>query len=136
MKVTRLLKHPVSLFCLVPLFFAVAGGSARAGCMSCLSNTGSGYTELACEGDSRFDVARKCGDPDYSEVTGEIVTGQFGAEKRKDTPQGGFAASRQTVEKLYYNCGQGRFVKVLTFVSGRLVTMENGDRGSGRQKCW
>ena len=107
-----------------------------AACMSCLSHTGNSYTELACEGDSKFDVVRKCGKPDYEEESSQVTAGQFGSTREKGTKQGGFTSSTERIEKLYFNCGQGRFIRILTFRGGTLVTIENGDRGSGDQRCW
>ncbi|MDA8433999.1 MAG: DUF2845 domain-containing protein [Nitrospiraceae bacterium] len=114
----------------------LAAAPADAVCMSCLSHTGNSYTEQACDGDSKFDVVRKCGKPDYEEESGQVTTGEFGSFRQKGTKEGGFATSTEKIEKLYYNCGQGRFIKVLTFRGGTLATIEIGDRGSGEQKCW
>jgi len=105
---------------------------AEGACMSCLSQTGTGYTELACEGDSKFEVIYKCGEPDYTEETEEITEGSVRPEK----PGSSFRAVRQRVEKLYYNCGQGRFIKILVFRGARLIAVKNGERGSGPQRCW
>jgi len=104
--------------------------------MSCISKTGTSYTEVACEGDSKYDVIRKCGEPDYSEETQQVISGEFGKERKDDKTRGAFGAVTEKVETVYYNCGQGRFIKVLVFRSGRLVSIQNGDRGSGEQKCW
>ena len=118
------------LFLIMPaLYFSLPAG-AGAVCMSCISHTGTSYTELACEGDSRFDVMRKCGKPDYVEETESVTSGELGPRRRS------FGAVTEKVERLYYNCGSGRFVKVLVFRGGRLVSIEDGDRGSGEQKCW
>ncbi len=110
--------------------------ASLAACMSCVSKTGQSYTEVACEGDSKYDVIRKCGKPDYEEESGQITTGGFGSTKEKGTKQGGFSSSTEKIEKVYFNCGQGRFIRVLTFRGGVLVSIENGERGSGEQKCW
>ncbi|MDA8103836.1 MAG: DUF2845 domain-containing protein [Nitrospiraceae bacterium] len=118
------------------LISLLIGGPAHAVCMSCLSHTGNSYTELACEGDSKFDVVRKCGKPDYEEESSQVTAGQFGSTRGKGTKEGGFTSSTEKIEKLYFNCGQGRFIRILTFRGGTLVTIENGDRGSGEQRCW
>ncbi len=104
--------------------------------MSCISKTGDSYTELACEGDSKFDVIRKCGSPDYQEESGSVSSGEFGTTRQKGTKQGGFTSSTESVEKMYFNCGRGRFIKILTFRGGTLITIQEGDRGSGEQRCW
>ena len=116
--------------------FLVWSISAEAACMSCISKTGNSYTELACEGDSKFNVIRKCGKPDYEEESSQVTTGQFGSTRQKGSKEGGFSSSTERIDKLYFNCGQGRFIKILTFRGGALVTIEEGDRGSGEQKCW
>ena len=118
------------------LISLLISGPAEAACMSCLSHTGNSYTELACEGDSKFDVVRKCGKPDYEEESSQVTAGQFGSTREKGTKEGGFTSSTEKIEKLYFNCGQGRFIRILTFRGGTLVTIENGDRGSGDQRCW
>ncbi len=120
------------------LFFFLFAASlhAEASCMSCISKTGNSYSELACEGDSKFDVIRKCGSPDYVEESASVSSGQFGTTGGKGMKQGGFTSSTENVEKAYYNCGGGRFIKILTFRGGTLITIEDGDRGSGEQKCW
>jgi hypothetical protein len=120
----------------VLLFFFWGSPGAGASCMNCISKTGNSYTELACEGDSKFDVIRKCGKPDYEETTAQVTTGQYGSEREKGSKQGGFSSSTETIDTLYYNCGVGRFVKILTFRGGILIKVEEGDRGSGEQKCW
>ncbi|MDA8077397.1 MAG: DUF2845 domain-containing protein [Nitrospiraceae bacterium] len=124
---------------IIALFLSVFFSSAApsfAACMSCLSKTGQSYTEVACEGDSKYEVIRKCGKPDYEEESGQVTTGEFGSTREKGTKQGGFSASTEKIEKLYFNCGQGRFIRVLTFRGGILVLIEIGERGSGEQRCW
>jgi hypothetical protein len=130
--------HNYALRAMPFLVFCVIAGSlhAEAACMSCVSRTGDSYTELACEGDSKFDVIRKCGNPDYEEESASVSSGEFGETRQKGMKQGGFSSSTERIEKVYYNCGRGRFVKVLTFRGGTLVTIAEGDRGSGEQKCW
>ena len=104
--------------------------------MSCISKTGTSYTEQVCEGDSKFDVVRKCGKPDYEEESSQVTTGQFGSTRERGAKEGGFSSSTERIDKLYLNCGQGRFIKILTFRGGTLIKIEEGDRGSGEQKCW
>lgn len=122
------------LFCGVILLSGAV--PAYAVCMSCISKTGQSYTELACEGDSKYDVVRKCGEPDYSEETQQVTSGDFGKTSKDGKTQGFFGSTTTKIETLYYNCGQGRFVRVLVFVGGRLSSIQQGDRGSGEQKCW
>lgn len=65
-------------------------------------------------GDSKMDVLSKCGPPDYSETVSYDTTGSV-------SRSGSIAASTKKVEKLYYNCGDGRFIRVLTLIDGKLV---------------
>ncbi len=118
------------------IFFISSAVYTQAACMSCVSHTGSSYTELACEGDSKFDVIRKCGQFDYVEENEEITSGGVDTARRHRESQSFFGAVTERVETAYYNCGQGRLIKVLVFRSGRLVSITDGDRGSGEQKCW
>jgi hypothetical protein len=79
-------------------------------------------------GDSKMDVIGKCGTPDYSEIVADesVSTGSHRYKSKTKTKK---------VEKLYYNCGSGRFNRILTFVGGKLETIETGDYGSGDEKC-
>jgi hypothetical protein len=122
----------VLLTLFLPGFLLASASYAEAACMSCISHTGSGYTELACEGDSRYEVIRKCGPFDYTEQNEEITSG--GAVRGKKGSS--FGTVTEQVDTAYYNCGQGRFVKVLVFRNGILVSITDDDRGSGAQKCW
>jgi hypothetical protein len=131
---------PLRGYCLLLImclmFSASTAGLSQAACMSCLSHTGQSYTELACEGDSKFDVIRKCGQFDYIEENQETTSGAVDTSKKHGQSQSFFGAVTERIETAYYNCGQGRLIKVLVFRSGTLVSIANGDRGSGEQKCW
>lgn len=78
-------------------------------------------------GDTKIEVIAKCGDPDGSEIVSYDTTGY--------NIKGYISVSTKKVEILYYNCGDGRFIRILTFIDGRLVDIENGGYGSGPQKC-
>ncbi|MEJ2696038.1 MAG: DUF2845 domain-containing protein [Candidatus Sulfobium sp.] len=125
------------IFSVTCIIFALNAGDAFADCMSCISATGTSYTELACDGDTEYEVIHKCGAPDYTEEGETVTTGQFGSEKAgKGQKQGGFIATTEKIKRFYYNCGEGRFVKILVFRNGVLVDIRNGDRGTGNQRCW
>jgi hypothetical protein len=79
-------------------------------------------------GDSKMEVLSKCGPPDDSETVSYDTTGSV-------SRGGNIAMSTKKVDKLYYNCGDGRFIRVLTLIDGKLVTIENGAYGSGPPKC-
>jgi hypothetical protein len=44
-------------------------------------------------------------------------------------------ARLSTVEKWTYNCGSGRFIKVITMRGGKVWKIEEGVRGSGPNRC-
>lgn len=83
-------------------------------------------SRVVSTGDTKIEVFSKCGSPDYEEMVAVETTGSVGA--RVDL-------STKYVEKLYYNCGKDRFIRVLTFTDGKLVKIENAGYGSGPQKC-
>ena len=122
------------LTALILILLACSG--ADAGCMSCISKTGASYTEQVCDGDSTFDAIRKCGPPDYKEETAEETTGEItsGPTWRPHTKT--LNVQKRRIEKFYYNCGDSRFIRVLTFSGGRLMSIDEGGRGNGEQKCW
>ena len=79
-------------------------------------------------GDSKMEVISKCGPPDDSETVSYNTEGSVSS--------GGSVDLRtKKVDKLYYNCGNGRFTRVLTLIDGKLVRIENGGYGSGPTKC-
>ena len=39
------------------------------------------------------------------------------------------------VDKWYFNCGKGKFIRILKFVNGVLKKIEKGDYGSGESDC-
>lgn len=106
---------------LIAAVFILSIVSAEAKCIRC------GIDKLACEGDNKFAVFSACGQPDYSE---EVGTDTQGSVKRGDVD-----LAERRVEKLYYNCGSGRFVKILTIKNGQIITIQDGDRGSGPERC-
>jgi hypothetical protein len=99
---------------------------------------------IVCDGDTKFETIQKCGEPDHKEDVGFISSGKFGSitnatstDTSTDTDtEGAYRELFRSVEKWYYNCGEGRFIKVITFKGNEVVSIENGDWGSGPQKCW
>jgi hypothetical protein len=79
-------------------------------------------------GDSKMEVISKCGPPDDSETVSVDMTT---SETRKGEP----VVIIKKVEKLYYNCGEGRISRLLTFIDGKLVMIENAGYGFGPEKC-
>lgn len=84
-------------------------------------------------GDRKFDVLRKCGNPDNVEVREEIrIKRDLGAHffLPGEAPPGFlFAKELVTVEEWEYNLGPGRFIRYLTFENGRLIKITTGDYG-------
>jgi len=77
-------------------------------------------SRVVSTGDSKADVIVKCGPPDYSEVVSFSVS----------------ETSVTKIEAFYYNCGEGRFVHVLTFKGSILVGIKpTGGYGSGPERC-
>lgn len=95
---------------------------AEASCIRC------GLDKLVCEGDPKFNVISQCGQPDDIEEVGEDMEGRAGRGGDVDI-------KKRKVEKLYYNCGDQRFIKILTIKDGKIVNIQNGDRGSGPIRC-
>ena len=71
-------------------------------------------TEILRLGASTFELIQKCGDPDLKETI----------ERREETS-----------ERWTYNCGTGRFIKIITLRRGKVWRIEEGDRGSGPSRC-
>ena len=71
-------------------------------------------TEIVRLGVSTFELIQKCGEPDLKET---------------------IEAKEETSERWTYNCGAGRFIKIITIRRGKVWRIEEGDRGSGPSRC-
>ena len=71
-------------------------------------------TEIMRLGATTFELIQKCGEPDLKET---------------------IEAREETSERWTYNCGTGRFIKVITIRGGKVWRIEEGDRGSGPSRC-
>ena len=71
-------------------------------------------TEVVRLGAHSYVMLQKCGEPD-----------------QKDTIE----ARLSTYEIWTYNCGAGRFIKVITIRGGKVDKIEEGTRGSGPTRC-
>jgi hypothetical protein len=109
------------IICVASLFLMLIAISVEAKCIRC------GLDKLACEGDSKFAAINACGEPNYSE---EVGSDTHGSVRRGDVD-----LSERKVEKLYYDCGYGDFVKILTIRNGKIISINDGDRGSGPSRC-
>jgi hypothetical protein len=108
------------------IFLLLVASSASASDFRC----GSG---IISPGDRKFDVIRKCGNPDNVEVREEVrIKRDLGAHLflPGEEPRGFlFAKELVTVEEWEYNLGSGRFIRYLTFENGRLIKITTGDYG-------
>jgi hypothetical protein len=88
--------------------------------------------ELITVGDDKAEVLIKCGEPSFSELTSVESRRRFGEGY---SPGSNFGGTTFFVEKWYYNCGPHKFIKILTFRSGRVIDIETGTYGSGESDC-
>jgi hypothetical protein len=90
-------------------------------------------SDIISPGDRKFDVLRKCGNPDNVEVRQEVrIKRDLGAHLflPGEEPRGFlFAKELVTVEEWEYNLGPGRFIRYLTFENNRLIKITIGDYG-------
>ena len=71
-------------------------------------------TDIVRLGATSFELLQKCGEPDLKEI---------------------IEAREETSEIWTYNCGTGRFIKVITLRGGKVWRIEEGVRGSGPNRC-
>jgi hypothetical protein len=64
-----------------------------------------------------MDVVAACGRADHLEVVSYKTT-------VRESGPGIEEAETRKVEKLYYNCGEGRFTRILSITDGELVRIE------------
>jgi len=84
-------------------------------------------------GDRKYDVLRKCGNPDHVEVWEEVrARRELGSHlflPGEEPPGFPFVSVLVTVEEWEYNFGPGRFLRYLRFENGRLIKITTGDYG-------
>lgn len=71
-------------------------------------------TEVVRLGAHSSVMIQKCGEPDQKDI---------------------IEARLSTYEIWTYNCGSGRFMKVITISGGKVHKIEEGARGSGPSRC-
>lgn len=84
---------------------------------------------LVVEGDNKYQVFRRCGEPDFKESRVDYRElrwrgsglNQPGVETRQLTPV--------TIEQWTYDFGPNRFVEVVTFEDGRVINIRAMDYG-------
>ena len=90
-------------------------------------------SHIISPGDRKFDVLRKCGNPDNIEAREEVRIkrglGTYVFLPGEEPPGFLFAKELVTVEEWEYNLGPGRFIRYLTFEKGRLIKITTGDYG-------
>ena len=117
------MKPLVTTFGLVLLMGSV---TAYADCLRCESN-------VVCPGDSTADLILKCGQPDYQEEAAYSTTGSISGSRRGSAS---VDVTTQKVENWFYNCGEGRFLRVVEVTRGKITSIKTaGTRGKGPVKC-
>lgn len=91
---------------------------------------------LVSGGDRTFEVSLKCGEPllieEWSErsvIHVNTVTDRTGRHSIPDPGQGYVKSSSRHTEEWTYNFGSNRFIHYLTFINGKLKSIEEGPRG-------
>ena len=120
------------------LIFILTSSAVKAECIRCLNDGGS---DLVCENDAVFDLIKKCGEPDYTVKASDKTGGVFQSKTKKEGPNlkttGSFAAVTESVDKWFYNCGQGSFDKIIEVSGGKVISIKNStSHGAGKQKCF
>lgn len=93
--------------------------------------------EIVSAGATKFEVLAKCGKPDsIDKEEVEVYTApqkRWGAEgKTGDQKEGVLLTKiRKGIEIWTYNMGARRFIRILKFESGKLVSVETGGYGTG-----
>ena len=103
--------------------------------------------KLVVTGDTKLEVLKKCGEPDFKETikmlktskhvniadsTGSKLTSRHSTVSSSNTGQSGITLGTETIEAIdqwSYNQGPTQFIKILTFRGGRLETVEAAERG-------
>ncbi|MGE5842624.1 MAG: DUF2845 domain-containing protein [Deltaproteobacteria bacterium] len=95
-------------------------------------------TQLVGEGDSRYEVQHKCGEPDHIEYwEEERIQRDFGLRREYDKRSGQqywtrtplFVKEKVRVEEWTYNPGPTEFIRYLRFENGILTDISTGDKG-------
>ena len=90
-------------------------------------------SEIIGLGDRKYDVLKKCGNPDNVEVWEEVgIKRDLGSRlflPGEEPPGFPFAKIFVTVEEWEYNLGPGSFIRYLRFENGRLIKITTGDYG-------
>ncbi len=120
------MRKTMQISCGLLILLLLVASSASASDFRCGS-------DIISPGDRKFDVLRKCGNPDNVEVWEEVrIKRNLGDHlflPGEEPPGYLFAKELVTVEEWDYNLGSGRFTRYLTFENGRLIKITTGDYG-------
>jgi len=95
-------------------------------------------TRLVSEGDSKYEVIHKCGEPDYVESwEEERIQRDFGLRREYDPENRRYTWNREPflvkekvrIEEWTYNLGSTQFMRYLRFENGILTKISTGDKG-------
>lgn len=103
-------------------------------------------TKLVVAGDTKLEVLKKCGEPDFTETIkmlktskevnlsdgGTNLTSRHSKLSSNHSGQSGITLGTETLEAIEqwsYNRGPTQFIKLLTFRGGRLESVEEAERG-------
>jgi len=95
-------------------------------------------TKLVSEGDTKYEVVYKCGEPSYVEAwEEERVQRDFGLRREFDRRTRRYTWGREPllakeivrIEEWTYNLGSTQFIRYLRFENGILTKMWTGDKG-------
>ncbi len=120
---------------LVLIALVIPSAQAHGACnLRCPTDGGS---QIVCDGDTKFEVITKCGEADFIEEVGYVSSGRFRKFTDENEVRGAFGEFTRKVEKWYYNCGEGQFIKEVIFEGNEIVSIDStGQRGSGPHRCW
>jgi len=95
-------------------------------------------TELVDEGDTKYEVMHKCGEPDHIESWEEDrIQRDFGLRREYDNRTGQYnwyrapflVKEKVKIEEWTYNPGPTEFIRYLRFENGILTNIATGDKG-------
>ena len=95
-------------------------------------------TQLVSEGDTKYEVAHKCGDPQNIESWEEDhIQTDYGLRREYDNRSGRYnwyrapflVNEKVRIEEWTYNPGPTEFIRYLRFENGILTNISTGDKG-------
>ncbi len=133
----------IFLTIIVSLILYQTGVSYAGGTIRCYVENG--FSKLVMEGDSKFKLLTICGEPldkqiknyqSKSNYNSKSTTNYNKKYSRYDTEgSGNSAGTTSVIEEWFYNCGEGRFNKIITIKDGEIISIKLEGRGTGKVKC-